>query len=264
MILNTTPTLQIKQNITVEYESAVITFRNSKCEELKKENPTNQNGVFYVDFSQTDLDKLGFGTIDFEIQYFYDNNTRSNIEIDGRFYIYNSFSDGKVTGTGGIDGDKIYSAQATTDTVYFGGGTTFVPVPSADGSTLTLSWTNDGDLENPTPVSITAPSGGDGTDGTTFVPVPTVDGTTMTIAWENDDGKENPPTVSVTAPAGADGLTTSITLNGVTTEQVNGVIDLGNVTVPSDLDDYATTAYVNGLIGNIDTALDTINGEVIE
>lgn len=43
-----------------------------------------------------------------------------------------------------------------------GGGVTFTPDVSADG---TLSWTNNGGLENPQPVNLTGPAGPTGADG---------------------------------------------------------------------------------------------------
>lgn len=43
------------------------------------------------------------------------------------------------------------------------------------------------------------------------------------------------------------------------------IIDIRDeiITLNDNLDDYATTVYVNGLIGNINTVLDQINGEVV-
>ena len=84
-------------------------------------------------------------------------------------------------------------------------GTTFTPSVSDEGI---LSWTNDGQKENPSPVNImgpqgrpgkdggVGPAGKDGTagsDGTTFTPHVTPDGT---ISWTNDGQKENPDPVN--------------------------------------------------------------------
>lgn len=116
MVYNTTPTLKIKQGITADFERVVITFKNSGGALLEK-IPTHADGFFYVDFSQDDFAVLGCGTIDFEIQYFYSENTQTNIEVNGKVYISPSFSQGKVSGAGGTDADVTYFATAPCDTV---------------------------------------------------------------------------------------------------------------------------------------------------
>ena len=109
-------------------------------------------------------------------------------------------------------------------------GVTFTPSVAADG---TLSWSNDGGLENPASVNITGPKGdigpkgdtgpqgpqgekGDtgeqgpqgvpgndgsnGANGVTFTPSVAEDGT---LSWSNDGGLENPPAVNIKGPSGS-------------------------------------------------------------
>lgn len=117
MILNTTPTVKIKQNILSEYESVIITFKNPKNGVQLEKEPTSEDSIFYVNFTQKELSLLGVGAIYFEIQYFYNDNTSSNIEVNGRLFIQGSFSTGVVSGSGGIDADTIYSAEVISETV---------------------------------------------------------------------------------------------------------------------------------------------------
>jgi len=112
-------------------------------------------------------------------------------------------------------------------------GITFTPTVAADG---TLSWSNDGGLENPASVNIKGPKGdtgpqgpqgekgnageqgpqgekGDtgeqgiqgapgsnGTNGITFTPSVSADGT---LSWSNDGGLENPAAVNIKGPSGS-------------------------------------------------------------
>lgn len=93
-------------------------------------------------------------------------------------------------------------------------GPVFTPSISADG---VVSWTNNGGLENPDPVSVkgdTGPQGpkgdkGDKGDtgatgpmGTVFVPSIDSNGN---VSWTNDGGLDNPETVNVRGPQGAQG-----------------------------------------------------------
>ena len=103
-------------------------------------------------------------------------------------------------------------------------GVTFTPAIATDG---TLSWSNDGERENPEPVNLMGPQGpagdpgkdgqdgspgvagkdgspgADGKDGATFTPNVAADGT---LSWENDGGLENPAPRNLTGPKGADGV----------------------------------------------------------
>lgn len=87
-------------------------------------------------------------------------------------------------------------------------GITFTPVVDSEGN---ISWSNDGELENPQTVNITGPQGdtgakGDtgpqGEKGTTFIPSVDTDGN---ISWSNTDGIANPETVNIKGPKGDKG-----------------------------------------------------------
>ena len=87
-------------------------------------------------------------------------------------------------------------------------GVTFYPTVSADG---TLSWTNNGDLTNPTPVNIKGVPGADGKDGSNGSPgangvtfTPNVD-SNGNLSWTNDGGLANPATVNIKGANGKDG-----------------------------------------------------------
>lgn len=100
-------------------------------------------------------------------------------------------------------------------------GVTFTPVltPSANG--YTISWTNDGELTNPTPVEIingtngtngtngvdgapgaAGPAGADGTNGSTFIPSVTPIANGYTLSWTNDGGLENPASINIESGKG--------------------------------------------------------------
>lgn len=81
-------------------------------------------------------------------------------------------------------------------------GTTFTPSVSSDG---TLSWTNDGGLDNPDPVQIVGAdgaAGASGTNGATFTPSVSAAGD---LSWSNDKGLTNPSTVNIKGPKGDSG-----------------------------------------------------------
>lgn len=88
-------------------------------------------------------------------------------------------------------------------TIYKGAdGTTFYPTVSSAG---VISWTNDGDKENPDPVNIKGPQGDQGPagqDGATFTPTVSSAGV---ISWSNDKGLPNPDSVNIKGPAGQNG-----------------------------------------------------------
>lgn len=90
-----------------------------------------------------------------------------------------------------------------------GDGTTFIPSVSQDG---VISWTNDGDLPNPTPVNIKGPQGDAGPTGDTGPqgPVgpyftPSVD-SSGDLSWTNNGGLVNPTTMNIKGPQGAQGI----------------------------------------------------------
>ena len=79
-------------------------------------------------------------------------------------------------------------------------GVTSIPSVSEDG---VLSWTNDGELNNPTPVNIkgekgdtgnTGANGTNGSDGATFTPSVSETGV---LSWTNDKGLTNPEDVNL-------------------------------------------------------------------
>ena len=71
-----------------------------------------------------------------------------------------------------------------------GNGYTFTPSVSASGE---LSWTNNGNLNNPSAVNIKGPT------GATFFPSVSADGL---LSWSNDGGKANPESVNIRGPVG--------------------------------------------------------------
>ena len=92
------------------------------------------------------------------------------------------------------------------------GGTTFIPSVSQDGI---ISWTNDGDLPNPTPVNIKGPQGNageqgeqgevgpQGATGPYFTPSVSNNGD---LSWTNNGGLQNPNTVNIMGPQGEQGI----------------------------------------------------------
>ena len=92
------------------------------------------------------------------------------------------------------------------------GGTTFIPSVSQDG---VISWTNDGDLPNPTPVNIKGPKGNAGEQGVQgevgpqgatgpyFTPSVSNNGD---LSWTNNGGLQNPDTVNIMGPQGEQGI----------------------------------------------------------
>lgn len=115
-------------------------------------------------------------------------------------------------------------------------GTTFTPAVSADG---VLSWTNDGDLENPDPVNIKGPQGPKGQKGQTGPAGPNqvttstttnitgiLKGTGAAIAQAVSGTDYAPPSQSITATLTAAGWADNaqtLTVSGVTTTS-NGLL----------------------------------------
>lgn len=113
-------------------------------------------------------------------------------------------------------------------------GVTFIPHITEIEGGYRLSWTNDGELENPDPVDIM--DGVNGTDGSpgiagengvTFTPhIYEVTGGYQ-LSWTNDGGLDNPTSVILTNGAdgtdgqdGADGVTPSITASATVGESI--------------------------------------------
>lgn len=84
-------------------------------------------------------------------------------------------------------------------------GVIFTPSIDSEGN---LSWTNDGDLENPESANIKGPqgeqgiTGNDGENGATFTPAVNENGN---LSWTNDKGLENPTTINIKGPKGEKG-----------------------------------------------------------
>lgn len=79
-------------------------------------------------------------------------------------------------------------------------GVTFTPSVSEDG---TLSWSNDGELDNPEPVNIKGAKGDDGAVGATFTPAVDSKGN---LSWTNNKGLDNPESVNIKGPKGDEGM----------------------------------------------------------
>lgn len=101
----------------------------------------------------------------------------------------------------------------------------FTPSVSDTGD---LSWTNNGNLENPTTVNIKGPQGNpgqngtngtDGENGATFTPSVNSNGD---LSWTNDKGLSNPVTVNIRGPQGVQGNPGSAGQDGADAT-VNGV-----------------------------------------
>lgn len=94
-------------------------------------------------------------------------------------------------------------------------GVTYTPSMADDG---TLSWTNDGGLENPAPMNLTGPAGEDGSAGNDGAPG--ADGITPTIGengnWFLGDEDTGKPSRGETGPAGPTGSDGSPGADGIT------------------------------------------------
>jgi hypothetical protein len=146
-------------------------------------------------------------------------------------------------------------------------GTTFTPAMSSDG---TLSWTNDGGKQNPTPINLKGATGATGATGTTFTPEVSYNGI---ISWTNDGGKSNPEARNIKGPKGDKGedgaihytagagitITNNVIAATGTTSVAWGNIQ-GDINSQDDLMDI-----VDSLEGQIDTnkgSIDDINEKI--
>lgn len=108
-------------------------------------------------------------------------------------YIVDLERTGGTGAAGSTDQYTITMNDGTTYTfnVYNGSnGATFIPSMSQDG---TLSWTNNGGLQNPAPMNLRGPS------GVTFTPH--ID-SNYNLSWTNNGGLQNPETVNIKGPSG--------------------------------------------------------------
>ena len=135
----------------------------------------------------------------------------------------------------------------------------FTPSVSDTGD---LSWTNNGNLENPTTVNIKGPQGNpgqngtngtDGKNGATFTPSVNSNGD---LSWTNDKGLSNPATVNIRGPQGVQGNPGSAgqdgadaTVNGVNTLTIEAT---GGLTGTQSGNTYSISGGVkkfNGTLG---------------
>lgn len=157
-------------------------------------------------------------------------------------------------GSGGSGSDGV-GIESITKTGTVGLVDTYT-ILYTDGETTTFTVTNGSDGQDGTN-GIDGTNGTDGSDGDSAYEIAVENGFSGTEAeWllslKGSDGIDGQDGTNGTN--GQDGLTTSITLNGEIKTQVGGNIDLG---------DLATVAYITELVGDINDALDGINGEVI-
>ena len=115
-------------------------------------------------------------------------------------------------------------------------GATFFPAVSPDGI---LSWTNDRDLDNPSPVNIKGDKGDDGKDG--YTPIKGVD------YFDGQNGKD-----------GVDGKTP---VKGI--DYFDGANGKDGYT-PIKGEDYFTEADKQEMVNAVISALPKYNGEVVD
>ncbi len=109
-------------------------------------------------------------------------------------------------------------------------GTTFTPVvDSVSANEIEISWTNDGSLPNPTPVTLTAPKGDKGDAGTNgsngangLPPEHTWEGTSL--RFENPDGSWG-EYVDLQGPSGSGGSTEDLP---VASNNMKGIVQIGS------------------------------------
>lgn len=128
-------------------------------------------------------------------------------------------------------------------------GATFTPAVSSDG---TLSWTNNGGLQNPASVNIKGPAGQDGADGAAGATGP--QGPTGKSAYQYavDGGYTG-------TEAEFQALLSSGPWLPISGGTLTGALV---VQAPTTNENPATKKYVDDLVGDIGALLDEINGEV--
>lgn len=154
------------------------------------------------------------------------DNTRYSIQYNGKVHAVKLY--GKAAPTIG-QVVKVVVPQGNDSVSWFfipgdgnGGtddGATFIPSVSSEG---VISWTNDKNLPNPTPVNIRGPQGIQGAKGETgeqgntgpqgeqgpvgpyFTPTVSSSGE---LSWNNNGGLQNPETVNIRGPQGQKGDT---------------------------------------------------------
>lgn len=137
-----------------------------------------------------------------------------------------------------LDLNIVREIDLVVDTTIYKGadGTTFYPTVSSAG---VISWTNDGDKENPDPVNIKGPQGDqgpagqDGTNGATFTPTVSSAGV---ISWSNDKGLPNPDSVNIKGPAGQNGQNGATFTPSVSTAGIISWTNDGGLPNPESVD----------------------------
>ena len=119
---------------------------------------------------------------------------------------------GQLQGAKGDQGDPGPAGQQGPQGEKGDPGPVFTPSVSAEG---VLSWTNNGSLANPDPVSIKGPTGEQGIQGPEgpqgqagpagpyFIPTVSQDGD---LSWTNTGSLDNPTTVNIKGPQGEQGI----------------------------------------------------------
>lgn len=144
-------------------------------------------------------------------------------------------------------------------------GVTFTPSVSSDG---TLSWTNDGEKQNPLPVNIKGPQGepgtagqdgGDGADGVTFTPSVSSEGV---LSWTNDGGRTNPQSVNIRGPQGPAGSDATVTVDDALSDVSENPVQ--NKVISAEVQDVRNALVSAGFVpvdnpttwtvGNLDTS----------
>lgn len=98
----------------------------------------------------------------------------------------------------GIDGDGGSRVLGVITIPEGSDGITFTPHITQISGGYRLSWTNDGQAENPDPVDIlNGAAGANGDDGVTFTPTVTAITGGYRLSWTNDGGKQNPDPVDI-------------------------------------------------------------------
>lgn len=221
-----------------EISSSIVGTYNLEDYDLGNYNGSTDE--FLAELSETDIPKGGtvFGGVSFsDIPGGLGNGEITAIRITNFLFLITLTSIDTEPYEWHLNGEAFHNSGWYTSSEF----TTANEVTFEDGDTFQEKY-NNGELTGPQ--GATGAVGATGSTG--------AQGETGATGPQGEQGIAGPDGINGTD--GADGLTTSITLNGETIEQTDGNIDLGSL---------ATTDYVDGLVGYIDSTLDIINGEEI-
>lgn len=164
--------------------------------------------------------------------------------------------------------EKYVDTGTTADGEQGPAGPVFKPNVDENGN---LSWTNNGDLDNPETVNIKggkgdpftyedfteeqleALKGGKGDTGTTFTPVVDSDGN---LSWSNDGGKDNPETVNIKGDRGD-----PFTYDDFTEEQLEGLRGPTGVSPKISVTDIEGGKRITIVDANSTSVFDLMDGE---